>query len=290
MTIQADSHFVEQYNSRVTHIYQNQGFLLKGMLMPEGRLEGKKAYWPVHGSTVARKKQRHIKAQEGNIAKSLVFADLATWETFDWVGDFDMSRQTVNEKEALYQAGAMALGRGVDQEIMDMFNTKAPVAGNSFLDTSAAALSLADMMLITAKFMGAAKIPADGQVFCGVSALAWQLMSAYKQFSSSDWNGGDLPFKSRTAGRTWNFVNYVLLPDDYFPVPSANKADLFMWHRPAVGWCDNVGEGSLKTIFAWDNTVGEWTLRQEAEGAAVSKRFPHPFVTVFKSETGYRAV
>lgn len=270
MTIQADSHYVEQYKSRVTHIYQNKGFLLKGMLMPEGRLEGKKAYWPVHGSTVARKKQRHVAAQEGNITKSFVSADLQTWETFDFIGKFDMSRQTVNEKEALYAAGAMALGRGVDQEVMDMFNTKAPLAGNSFLDTSAAALTLSDMMLIIARFMGTAKIPADGQIFCGLSALAWQLMSGFKQFTSSDYIGPDLPFKQRTQARTWNFVNWVLLPDDYFPVPAANKADLFMWHKPAVGWCDNVGEGNLDSYFVWDNTVGEWTLRQEAEGAAVT--------------------
>ena len=270
MTIQADNHYVEQYRSRVTHIYQNQGFLLKGMLMPEGRIEGKKAYWPIHGSTVARKKQRHVKATEGNIAKSMASADLQTWETFDYVGKFDMSRQTVNEKEALQQAGAMALGRAVDQEIMDMFNAQAPTSGSSFLDTGAAALSLSDMMLFIARFMGTAKIPADGQIYCGLNALSWQLLSGFKQFSSSEYVGPDLPFKSRTQARTWNFVNWVMLPDDYFPVPATNRADLFMWHKPAVGWSDNVGGGGLDTYFAWENGLGEWSLRQEAEGAAVT--------------------
>lgn len=270
MTIQADAHYVEQYRSRVTHVYQNKGFLLKGMLMPEGELKGSKAYWPVHGATVARKKQRHIKAQPGNIAKTRVSTDLQTWETFDWVGKFDMSRQSVNEKEALQEAGAMALGRAVDQEIMDMFNAQAPTSGQSFLDTGAAALSLSDVMLFIARFMGAARIPADGQIFCGLNALAWQLLSGFKQFSSAEYVGPDLPFKSRTQARTWNFVNWIMLPDDYFPVPAANRADLFMWHKPAVGWCDNVGAGGLDTTFAWDNSYGEWSLRQEAEGAAVT--------------------
>lgn len=270
MTINADNHYVEQYRSRVTHIYQNEGFLLKGMLMPEGRIEGKKAYWPIHGSTIARKKQRHVRATEGNIAKTMANADLQTWETFDYVGKFDMSRQTVNEKEALQQAGAMALGRAVDQEIMDMFNQQAPTAGSSFMDTGAAPLSLSDMMLFIARFMGAAKIPADGQIYCGLNALAWQLLSGFKQFSSSEYVGPDLPFKSRTQARTWNFVNWVMLPDDYFPVPAANRADLFMWHKPAVGWCDNVGEGGLDAYFDWENEMGEWSLRQEAEGAAVT--------------------
>jgi hypothetical protein len=152
---------------------------------------------------------------------------------------------------------------------MDMLNAQAPTSGPSFLDTGAAALTVADMMLVISRFMGAARIPADGQIYCGLSALAWQLLSGARQFSSADWVGADLPFKSRTQGRTWNFVNWVLLPDDYFPVPAANRMDLFMWHRPALGWSDNVGEGNLDAYFQWDNAYGEWTLRQEAEGAAV---------------------
>jgi hypothetical protein len=270
MTIQADAHYVEQYRSRVTHVYQNQGFLLKGMLMPEGELKGSKAYWPVHGSTVARKKQRHVRALEGNIAKTRVSADLQTWETFDFIGKFDMSRQTVNEKEALQTAGAMALGRAVDEEVIAMFNAQAPTSGQAFLDTGAANLTISDMMLFIARFMGSAKIPADGQIYCGLPAIAWQLLSGFKQFSSSEYVGPDLPFKTRTQARTWNFVNWVMLPDDYFPVPTANRMDMFMWHKPAVGWCDNIGEGGLFTHFDWENDVGEWSLRQEAEGAAVT--------------------
>ncbi|MFN6339132.1 MAG: phage capsid protein [Cyanobacteriota bacterium] len=268
MTIQADAHYVQQYNSRVTHIYQNKGFLLKGMFMPENKIEGSTAYWPIHGSTVARKKQRHIRASEGNIAKSMRSATLQTWETFDYVGQFDMVRQTVNEKESLQQAGAMALGRAVDQELMDLLNANAPTAGNSFLDTGAAALGIDQVMLLIARFMGNAKIPADGQIYGALNALAWQLLSGFKQFSSSDYVGPDLPFRQRTQAKTWNFVNWVLLPDDYFPVPAANRADLFLWHKPAAGWCDNVGE-NLRSTFDWDNAYGEWSLRQEAEGAAV---------------------
>jgi hypothetical protein len=270
MTIQADNHYVQQYRSEVTHVYQAKGFLLKGMLQPQGRFEGTKAFWPVHGSTQARKKQRHIKATEGNIAKSQVSADLSTWETYDYVGQFDMVRQKVNEREALVEAGAMALGRAVDLEIMSILNTNAATSGSTnFLDTGAAALSISDVMLFIARFMDGNVIPADGQMFMGVNALAWQLLNGFKQFSSSDYVGPDLPFKSRTQARTWNFVNFVLLPNSYFPVPAANRADLFLWHKPSLGWADNIGEGNLRTIFDWENDMGEWSLRQEAEGAGV---------------------
>jgi hypothetical protein len=53
-------------------------------------------------------------------------------------------------------------------------------------------------------------------------------------------------------------------------VPAANRADIFMWHKPAAGWSDNIGEGGLFTHFDWENKMGEWSLRQEAEGAAVT--------------------
>jgi Phage capsid protein len=266
MTIQADAHYVEQYKSRVTHVYQNRGFLMKGMLQPEGRMEGKKAWWPIHGATAATKKRPRVKATPGNIGKSQISADLQTWETFDYIGKFDMTRQTVNEKEALVQAGALALGRAVDQEIMDMFNAKAATAGTTnFFDHSAAPLALGDLMYDIAKWTGSNKIPIDGMLFGGLRMMDWQMLSGFKQFSSVDWTGPDLPFRQRTPGKTWNFINWVVLPDDYFPVPAANKADLFMWHKPANGWSENM---EIDTTFAWDNEMGEWSLRQESEGAA----------------------
>lgn len=273
MTIQADAHYVEQYRSRVTHVYQNKGNLLRGTLMPEGRLEGKKAYWPVHGQASAQKKQRRQKATPGNISKSQVSADLQTWETFDYIGKFDMSRQTVNEKEALVQAGAMALGRAVDKEITDAFNTVAPTSAGAhgqFYDISAAELGVGNLLFALGKWRGANKIGRDGNVFGLLRDIDYNTLMGKKEFSNSQWSGPDLPLRGLTESRTWAGVNWLVVPDDYLP-STGTTADLFVYHKPAWGWAENF---MIDTYFDWDNEMGEWSLRQESEGCAVNLLTP----------------
>lgn len=268
MTIQADAHYVEQYRSRVTHVYQNKGNLMRGLLMPEGRLDGKKAYWPVHGTQTAQKKLRRMKATPGNVAKSQVSADLQTWETFDYIGKFDMSRQTVNEKEALVQAGAMALGRAVDTEITSAFNTVAPTSASNdqFFDLSSAELGVGGLLFALGKWRGTNKIPRDGQVYGLLRDIDYNTLMGKKEFANSQWAGPDLPLRSMTESRTWAGVNWVVVPDDYLPAVTAT-ADLFVFHKPGWGWAENF---MVDTMFDWDNEMGEWSLRQESEGCCVN--------------------
>lgn len=266
MSYQADQIFVEQYNSRLSIAYQPQGWLLQGMVMPEGSIEGKKAHWPRYGRRVAKKKVRGVRATPDNPTMDDVTADLQTWETFQYINKFDLSRMKANEREAAVQAGAMAMGQSRDAEIMAMLNTAAPTSGAGYLDTSGGQLTPAQMMLIFATYTGGNNIPVDGQIFAGVPMIVFAQLMADPLFANSQWNGGELPFLKRSTGRTWNFVNWVQLPDEYFPVPSANKADFFFWHKPAVGWSNNV---DIETWWVWDNELGAWSVRQESEGAGV---------------------
>jgi hypothetical protein len=269
--MQADAHYVEQYRSRVTHVYQNRGNLLRGTLMPEGRLDGKKAYWPVHGQATATKKLRRTKATPGNISKSNASTDLETWETFDYIGKFDMSRQTVNEKEALVQAGAMALGRAVDAEIMSKFNAVAPTAGTTqFFDISTAELNVGGLLFALGKWRGQNKIARDGNTYGLLRDIDYNTLMGKKEFSNSQWSGGDLPLRNLTESRTWAGVHWMVVPDDYLP-STAGTADLFVYHKPSWGWAENF---MIDTYFEWDNEMGEWSLRQESEGACLNLLTP----------------
>lgn len=266
MSVQADAVYVEQYNSRLNMAYQPQGFLLQGMLMPEARIEGTKAYWPRMGRRTATLKARGVPATPDNPDFDQVSADLKTWEAFTYVHTYDLARTNVNEREAQVQAGAMALGRAIDGEVIDLMDAAAPTSGTGYFDASGGQLTSAQVMILLAKWRGTNNIPADGQVFAGITHLAHAQLMADKTYSNADYIGPDLPFKASTAGRTWNFVNWVIMPDEYFPVPSANKMDLFVWHRPNVGWCN---DRSARAIVDWDNTVGAWSIRQEADGAGI---------------------
>lgn len=266
MSTQAPAWFVQQYNSRVIHKYQSRGFLLKGTVMPEGRLQGNKAIFPVSGTGVARKKKRGQQAVPMNPDRTNVEATLETWEAFDEVHTYDLSRMTANEKEAIAVTGGNALGRATDGELMDKFNAAAPTGGAGLIGNGAGAFTLPDAMTMCQRLQ-AQDVPWDGNVFCPLPSLFWNQLMSWKQFNSSDYVGADLPFTKVTTAKTWNGVHWFLAPDSYFSVPAANQLDIFLYHRSAFGWANNT---ELQTIWDWDNRAGCWTVRMESEGAAAA--------------------
>lgn len=271
MTQQVNAWFVERYNSRVTHPYQPQGFLLQGMMLPEGRLDGTTAYWPKYGRTTANQKVRGVDAPLANPNASQISSTLKTWEHLARVEDFDGTRMTASEESALVTAATMALGRIVDAEAMTLMYASAPTSGAGFLDTSAAQVKATDVALLLAQWMGPNDIPPDGEIFGGISMLCHQALMGDSAYANSQWVGADLPFKQmgRTNGRSWNFVNWVILPDSYFSIPSANKMDMLIWHRPSVGWVNNK---KITTEWGRDIDTGSWKVRHESEGCGIVLR------------------
>lgn len=268
MTQFADQHYVEQHNSRTTHLFQAEGFLMKGLVAPAERIEGTKAYWMKHGKGSARKKTRGQPAVPMNPDKSRVSADLATWEAFDEVYTYDLSRQNVNEKENTARAGAMALGRGVDQEIIGVLNTAAPTTGSRFVDMTGVDLNPANLMQANVGLKNGAVPWRKGELFGLLPPLQFSQMLMYKQFSSRDYQGEILPFVNMTGYAVFDNVTWIMMPElaEYAISNAANTYDVFIWHRDAMGWANNE---DLKTIWDWDNRSGCWTIRMETEGAAV---------------------
>ncbi|WP_336800488.1 phage capsid protein [Kaistia sp. MMO-174] len=266
MSAEAPAWFVEQYNATVIHKYQSRGFLLKGTVMPEGRLDGKKVYFPVSGKGKARKKVRGQQAVPMNPGRTNVEATLETWEAFDEVWTYDLSRMSANEREAIAVTGGNALGRATDGELIGKFNSAAPTSGTGFINKNSAAFTLPDAMTMCQRLQ-AQDVPWDGNVFCPLPSLFWNQLMSWKQFNSSDYVGQDLPFTKVTTAKSWNGVHWFLAPDEYFPIPAANQFDIFLYHRSAFGWANNT---ELQTIWDWDNRAGCWTVRMESEGAAAA--------------------
>lgn len=263
MSNDAPAWFVEQYQRRVIHKFQSKGFKLMGTVMPAGRIEGTKAHFPIAGAGTARKKVRGQRATPMNASRSTVEAILDTFEAFDYLYHYDLSRLSVNEREVLQDTGANALGRAVDTELFDVFEATAPTSGPQFVDGGTAGFGL-DFALTMCSRLQAQQVNWDGQVYCPLPSLFWNQLLAYKQFNSADYVGPDLPFLRTTTAKTWNGVNWFLGTEDWFNVPSSDKMDIHMYHKSAFGWANN---NKLSSIWQWDNALGAWSIRMESEGA-----------------------
>lgn len=269
MTANAPNWFPTQYANRAMHIYQNKGNRLRPMVTQATRIEGaEKAVFWLAGKSKAVKKTRNQRNVPSNAERKKFEVPLVTWTAFDTVEEYDLDRMTVDEKEIVYQSGAMALGRATDIEIYDVMKAAKPAA-DAGLDFSAGAFSAANALTLCAALQND-KVPWDGQVFCGLPSLQWNQFLANKVVNSAD-QVKDLPFTKATDTRFWNGVNWFLQveedPEDFYRVPAANKQDLMIWHKSALGWGNHT---DLRVIPQWDNYEDWWTINMAAKGCATT--------------------
>lgn len=267
MTANAPTWNTTQYANRAMHIYQNKGNRLRPTVTQAMRIENnEKAVFWLAGKTKAKKVERRERNQPGNGERKKFEVPLATWKAFDVIEEYDVDRMSVDEKEVVYESGANALGRATDIEIYAQMATK--VTSVTGLDFSAAAFNAANALTLCAALQND-KVPWDGNVYCGLPSLQWNQLIANKVVNDSQHVGPDLPFVKATDTRFWNGVNWFLFveedPADLYPVPEANKQDLFIWHKSAMGWSNNT---DLSVITQWDNYENWWTVNMTAKGAA----------------------
>lgn len=267
MTQNAPNWNTTQYANRSMAIYQQEGNRLRPTVTQAMRIENneKGVFW-LHGKTKAKKIERRERNQPGNGERKKFEVPLATWKAFDVVEEYDVDRMTVDEKEVVYQSGAEALGRATDIEIYAQMGGVKTVAD---VDFSAGAFSAANALKLCSLLQND-KVKWDGQVYCGLPSLQWNQLLANKVINNANHVGpSDLPFVKATDTRFWNGVNWFLFveedPLDLYPVPGANKQDLFIWHKSAMGWCNNT---DLSVIPQWDNYENWWTINMTCKGAA----------------------
>lgn len=282
MSVDAPVWFKEQYNDKVMQKYQAKGYKLRMAVTPEGSIVGSKAHFNIMGKGKANKKRRGQAAVPMNAKKGKVEANLETWEAFDEVYTYDLSRMGANEKEAITDSGAMALGRATDQEIFDVgYGLSSAAAGTGvgvkpLLDANGmpgligganAGFGLG-MVTKMGTALKQADVPWDDKgVYCPLPSSFWDKLLEFKQFNSAEWVGDDgLIFPKGMTGKHFNGVNYFSVADEYFQENEADHYDILMWHKSAMGWANNK---DLETIWDWDNRLGCWTVRMEVEGAGV---------------------
>lgn len=269
MSQQAPNWFVEEYRTNVRHIYQSEGYMLKGAVTPEGRVEGKTVHFPIAGKAKARRMNRGGVAVPGNPDRSFVTADLEDWQVYDLMHYTDLNKMTINERTVQQRSGAMALGRRSDRMIIDAMGASFP---GSQTTGNGSDITLADVMMGVDSFF-ARGAPDDGNAFALLPYRWNSVLNTYKQWANAEWvDFSNLPFPKRTRARFWNGINWIVMAeaaDDAdeapFTIPSANQFYSYIWHRDAVGAVSNY-EG--QTFIDWQNPITAWDVNMLLQGCA----------------------
>lgn len=263
----APNWFVEEYRSNVRHLFQSQGFKMKPTVTPEGRIDGKTAYWPYFGTFEMQEKSRGSETPPANPEQDKLSANLKDYDALYEIYEEDLTKMSASEKAAAQMAGGMAVGRKVDSIIMNAANDAVVAAGNKTVGDGTGDWDLFQAEAVTELLVDDDMVPSDGGITAVIPYRWFNIMMNYKEFNNSEWVGADMSFPTGTRAKRWNGVNWVPFAKKELIIPSANQAYGFIYHRMCLGYATNY-EG--KVNMQWDNRKGCWTTRLDLQATALA--------------------
>lgn len=257
--------YQEQWDSRVMAVYQQKGFLTKGMAMPPAKIVGKKMHYSIVGKGEAQDYTPRDKVKTMNLVKGQIEIDATEWDAADYIYDYDLDRMPVTVKDATVEAAAAALGRKHDKVLYAKMQAKDFNAIGQVVGSFAAASGPSEM-LKGRRLLFNQDVPVeDGQNFCGLPPIVFDTMMSYNVFSNSQWTGGNLPFADGMRRRTWQNIHFFELPV-YLQSVSGTDGKFYMWHRSALG--TGITGEEIKTGWKYELEFKRWYYQSTISAGA----------------------
>lgn len=252
-----DQSFIKDYASDVHAVFQRQGGFLRQTVRTKDNVVGLSSTFQKVGKGTATTKARHGVVTPMNQSHTPVECALEDFYAGDWVDKLDEAKTNIDERMAIADGGAWALGRKVDDQILTQLDATSSGAV-SWTVTSAATVRNAMIEMLEA--LDNADVPDDGQRYVLLTPRAWSMAETVQQFSSSDYvKAGDMSFtqSNRTMGR-WKFWRGAFWGHHTgLPGKGTAAAKVFAWHKNAIGYATGkhagnvAGNGPVSADITW---------------------------------------
>ncbi len=231
--------FVTEYTEMVHNAYQGQGSKMRHTVRLQPKVKGSKCVFQKVGKGAAGKKTRHGNVPLMNLNHSTVSCTLSDWYAAEYIDKLDEIKERGNEQQVAANAGAWALGRKIDELIIDKLNG----AFNVVAETSTGLTK--DKILQAFGTLNANDVPDDGNRFAIVGPQQWNEMLNIEEFKSSDYSGEQYSWLKGTESRTWLGITWMFHTG--LPLDGGTRS-CFIYHRNAAG----LAEGQeIKAFVDW---------------------------------------
>ena len=184
-----DTAFIKQFETEVHIAYQRMGSKLRNTVRTSN-VTGSVARFQVIGKGVANTKSRNGNVTPMELAHTTVEATMADFYAPEYIDKLDELKTNINERQAVAQSAAAALGRKTDELIYAAMDA----AGGTAIHDTSSALEIADLLSLF-ETMGINDVPEDGQRYLAMNPKGYADLFAISQFASSDFVGEqNLPF------------------------------------------------------------------------------------------------
>jgi hypothetical protein len=219
-----DQAFIKQFETEVHMAYQRMGSKLRNTIRSTN-VTGSTARFQKIGTGSASTKSRNGDVTTMELAHTNVEVTMADYYAAEYIDKLDELKININERQAVAQSAAAALGRQTDALIVAAMDAGANAT--AIADTSGA-LVKADLLTLFETF-GTADIPEDGQRYLAMSPAGFADLFNINEFASSDFVGPqNLPF---AGGMTMKeFLGFKI-----FSTSAVAGGKNFAYHTTAVG-------------------------------------------------------
>ena len=219
-----DQAFIKQFETEVHLAYQRMGSKLRNTVR-SSNVTGSVARFQKIGKGAANTKARNGDVTAMELVHTNVEATMADFYAPEYIDNLDELKININERQAVAQSAAAALGRKTD----DILITAMDAGANATQIADTAGALVKDDLLTLFSTFGAADIPEDGQRYIAMSPAGYTDLFNINEFASSDYVGPQsLPF---AGGMTMKeFLGFKI-----FSTSAVAGGKNFAYHTSSVG-------------------------------------------------------
>ena len=219
-----DQAFIKQFETEVHMAYQRMGSKLRNTVRTTN-VTGSSARFQKIGAGSASTKSRNGMITPMELAHTYVEATMADFYAAEYIDKLDELKININERQAVAQSAAAALGRKTDEILITAMDAG---ANATQVNSTSAAVDKADMLTLFESF-GTNDVPEDGQRYIAMHPKGFADLFSITEFASSDYVGPqNLPF---AGGMTMKeFLGFKI-----FSTSAVTAGKNFAYHTSAVG-------------------------------------------------------
>ena len=220
-----DQAFIKQFETEVHLAYQRMGSKLRGTVRTAGNVRGNVVRFQKIGTGSANTKSRNGNVTPMELAHTNVEATMADFYAPEYIDKLDELKTNIDERQAVAQSAASALGRKTDEIIYTAMDAG---ANSTQIHDTNSAVEKADLLALF-ETMGSANIPEDGQRYLAMHPKGYADLFLITEFASSDFVGEqNLPF---AGGMTMKeFLGFKI-----FSTSAITAGKNMGYHSSAVG-------------------------------------------------------
>ena len=240
MSVQITTAFVEQYKSNVFHLAQQKGSRLRDAVRTE-TVVGKAHFFERIGSTAALKRtSRHSDTPRVDTPHSRRKVTMDDYDWADLIDNEDKVRMLISPSSEYAQAGAWAMGRAMDDAIIDAASGNAfgGVAGGSTVALPSAqkivhgSAGLSVTKLIEAKeILDANSVDPEEPRYCVVTSKQLSDLLAITQITSADFNS----VKALVQGEIDTFMGFKFIRTERLDTNSSSNRLVLAFAQSGIG-------------------------------------------------------